>query len=232
MRLTPAYSTISADSIAALVNQRYEIAPVANCRLFHRGFNDTYELGGANGRSYMARLSNRRFRGPPNLAYETALLMHLHGAGIVVGVPLADREGRLWTIHDAPEGPRELAVFERLSGRDGLVAAVRRAGKADEQTLADVAALGASLASIHLAAETFEGPPSLYRLEGAMMLDGALTQLAAAFEGGLAEEAGATAAQLKVRLETCAPSLSVGHCHGDNHAGNTLIADAADGTLQ
>lgn len=94
-------------------------------------------------------LSNRRFRGPANLDYETALLAHLHRAGIAVGVPVSDREGRLWSTHEAPEGPRELAVFERLDGRSGLVSAVRRAGKADEQTLADVAALGASLALIN-----------------------------------------------------------------------------------
>ncbi|HEY2708493.1 MAG TPA: phosphotransferase [Caulobacteraceae bacterium] len=231
MRLAPAYSTISASSIAAVVDQNYEIAPVVGCRLFHTGFNDTYELEGANGRSYMARLSNRRFRGPANVAYETALLIHLHRAGVLVGVPLADREGRLWTTHDAPEGPRELAVFERLAGRGALVAGVRRAGKADDQTLADVAALGASLARIHLAGETFDGPPSLYRLEAPLMLDGPLDQLASAFGGALAEEVGATAARLRGRLDACAPSLSVGHCHGDNHAGNTVFADAADGTV-
>jgi Ser/Thr protein kinase RdoA (MazF antagonist) len=228
MKLSAAYSTISAGSIAAVLDQRYAIAPVAKCRLFQRGFNDTYELEGANGRSYMARLSNRRFRGPANVDYETALLMHLHRAGIVVGVPVSDREGRLWSAHDAPEGPRELAVFERLNGR-GLLSAVRRAGNADEQTLADVAALGESLARIHLAGESFDGPPSLYRLEGPLMVDGPLGQLVAVFEGELEEDARAAAASLRARLDACAATLSVGHCHGDNHAGNNFIADASDG---
>jgi Ser/Thr protein kinase RdoA (MazF antagonist) len=229
MKLSAAYSTISPSSIATVLDQRYEIAPVAKCRLVHRGFNDTYELEGADGRSYMARLSNRRFRGPANVDYETALLMHLHRAGIVVGVPVSDREGHRWSTHDAPEGPRELTVFERLDGR-GLLSAVRRAGKADEQTLADVAALGDSLARIHLAGENFDGPPSLYRLEGPLMVDGPLGQLVVVFEGELEDDARAVAASLRSRLDACAATLSVGHCHGDNHAGNNFIADASDGT--
>ena len=122
-------------------------------------------------------------------------------------------------------------MFKRLDGRGGLVSAVRRAGKADDQTLADIAALGASLARIHLAGETFVGPPSLYRLEGPLMVDGPLGQLLAVFEGELEEDARAVAANLRARLDACSATLSVGHCHGDNHAGNTLIAEASDGTL-
>ena len=229
MKLSAAYSTISAASIAAAVDDRYAIAPVAQCRLFHRGFNDTYELEGADARSYMARLSNTRFRGPANVDYETALLTHLHHSGIVVSVPIADREGDLWSMQDAPEGPRELAVFERLTGR-GLIAAVRRAGTPDDQTLADVRALGASLARIHLAGDTFDGPPSLYGLDAAHLLERPLAQLMAAFGGELADEAAALADTLRPRLNDRADALSDGHCHGDNHAGNTLIADAADGS--
>jgi hypothetical protein len=78
MTLTAAYSTISATSVAATVDRRYAIGPVARCRLFIRGFNDTYELEGSGGRRYMARLCDRRFRGPANIDYETSLLAHLH----------------------------------------------------------------------------------------------------------------------------------------------------------
>ena len=230
MKLSALNSTISAESIAAAVDGRYAIGPVAHCALFQRGFNHIYELWGADGRSYVARLSSHRFRGPANVDYETALLMHLHKMGIVVGVPVADGEGRLWSLQDAPEGPRELAVFERLNGR-GLVEAVRGRGEAAEQTLADVGALGASLARIHLAGETYAGPSSLYRAEAPDLLEAPLAQILTVFEGELAEEASAIGDNLRARLNDCAEALSSGHCHGDNHAGNTLIADAADGTL-
>ena len=230
MNLSIAYSTISVSSITAVVDQRYSIGPIVKCRLMHRGFNDTYELEGADGRSYTARLSNRRYRGPANIEYETAWLTHLQGAGVVVGVPVCDREGRLWSTLDAPEGPRELAVFKRLNGR-GLISAIRRAGEADAQTLADVAALGESLARIHRAGESFDGPSSLYRLEGPMMVDGPLGQLVTAFDGEFGDEARAVAVTLRAGLDACSATLSLGHCHGDNHAGNTLIADASDGAL-
>lgn len=228
MTLTAAYSTISAASIAAVVAQRYAIGTPARCRLFLRGFNDTYELEGADGRRYMARLCDHRFRGPANVDYETALLAHLSGSGIVVGAPVPDRDGRLWRLEDAPEGPRELAVFVRLEGRAPL-GSWQRTGKADERTLADLHAMGASLASIHLAAETYDGPASLFRLEGPHLLENPLAQIHAATDGELAQEIGEVGARLGTRLGECAALLCVGHCHGDNHAGNTLITDTADG---
>ncbi|HEY3798415.1 MAG TPA: hypothetical protein VGL58_08680 [Caulobacteraceae bacterium] len=66
MKLTASYSTISADSIAAIVDARYGVGPV-QVRLLQRGFNDTYEAEGADGRRYIARLCKRRFRGPANV---------------------------------------------------------------------------------------------------------------------------------------------------------------------
>lgn len=229
MALAPVYSTISAAPIAAVLDQRYAIGPVARCRLIHRGFNNSYEFNGADGQSYIARLSNRRFRGPANIAYETALLTHLLRSGIVVGVPIADREGGFWRMQDAAEGPRELAVFKRVHGR-GLLEAVRRRGEATEQTLTDVRALGASLARIHRAGDIFDGPASLYRLDRPHLLDRPLAQIALAFDGELAEEASAVVSNLGARLDDCTAELSIGHCHGDNHAGNTLIGDS-DGAL-
>ncbi|HEY3798414.1 MAG TPA: phosphotransferase [Caulobacteraceae bacterium] len=157
-------------------------------------------------------------------------MTHLHKSGIVVGTPVAERDGRLWSLHEAPEGPRELALFERLSGR-GLVAAVRRAGDADAQTLADVRALGASLARIHTAGESFAAPPSLYRVEAADLLEAPLAEIAVVNDGDVAEPAHALATSLRTRLAECAAALSIGHCHGDNHAGNTLIADGPDETV-
>lgn len=228
MTLEAAYSTISAASIAAVVDRRFTVGPTARCRFFARGFNDTYELEGRDGRRYMARLCDRRFRGPANADYETALLAHLDRCGIVVGTPVADRQGRLWSMLDAPEGPREFAVFERLEGR-APVAGLLRTGKADARTLADMQALGASLGQMHLAGASFDGPPSLYRIDGRHLIENPLAQILAVVDDTLAAEATAIGESLAARLAERAPSLSVGHCHGDNHAGNTLIADSANG---
>ncbi|HXQ10156.1 MAG TPA: phosphotransferase [Caulobacteraceae bacterium] len=228
MTLEAAYSTISAASIAAVVDRQFKIGPAARCRLFARGFNDTYELEATDGRRYMARLCDRRFRGPANVDYETALLAHLDRCGIAVGTPVADRQGRLWSILDAPEGHREFAVFERLEGRAPF-AGFLRTGKADAQTLADIQALGASLGQMHLAGASFDGPPSLYRIDGRHLIENPLAQILAVVDDPLAQELTAVGESLRAQLTERAPSLSIGHCHGDNHAGNTLIADSANG---
>ena len=228
MTLKAAYSTISAASIAQAVDQYYALGPVRGCRLFMRGFNDTYEFEAADGQRWMARLCDHRFRGPANVDYETAFLTRLQQRGVVVGAPVEGRDGGLWRMLDAPEGPREFAVFERLEGRMPL-AALQRTGKADAQTLADVRALGASLAQIHIAGDSYRGPASLYRLDEAHLLEHPLAQILAVVEGPLAAEARDIAEKLRARLSECAAELSLGHCHGDNHGGNALISDGAGG---
>ncbi len=229
MSLKAAYSTIAAVSIADIVDRNYKIGPTARCRLFARGVNDIYELEASEGRRWMARLYDRRSRGPANVAYETALLAHLDRCGIAVGAPVADREGRLWSMLDAPEGPRELAVFERLEGRTPR-ADLNRTGVADARTLAGIQALGASLGRIHLAGASYAGPPSLYRVDGRHLIEKPLAQiLDVGVDDALAQEATTIGEHLAKRLAERAPSLSVGHCHGDNHGGNTLITDGADG---
>lgn len=228
MTLEAVYSTVSATSIAQTVDQHYRLGPVGHCRLFTRGFNDTYELEGVGGRRYMARLCDHRFRGPANVDYETAFLRHLQRCGLTVGAPVDDRHGQLWRMLDAPEGPREFAVFERLDGRMPL-AKLRRTGKPDEQTLADVAALGRSLARIHVAGDTYEGPASRYRLDAEHLLENPLVQILAVVDKPLAADVREVGGMLRARLADCAPDLSVGHCHGDNHGANTLISDGPDG---
>ncbi len=222
------YSTISAASVAEVVDRNFKIGPTARCQLFAPGLNDIYELEASNGRRYMARLSGPRPRGPANVDYETALLAHLDRRAVVVGAPVADREGRLWSMLDAPEGPREFAVFVRLEGRTPR-ADLNRTGVADAQTLAGIQALGASLGQIHLAGDSFDGPPSLYRIDGRHLIERPLAQILAVVDDALAREATTIGRRLARRLAECAPSLSVGHCHGDNHGGNTLIADGVDG---
>ncbi len=224
------YSTISAIAIARAVDEHYAIGPVADCVLHARGFNDVYALTGADGRAYMARLCDHRFRGRANIDYETALLVHLAAAGISVGAPVAARDGRLWRDLAAPEGPREFAVFGRLEGRMAF-AGVMRTGKADDQALADVAALGESLARIHTAGDSYAGPESRYRVEGPHLLVAPLAQIQGApvIDADLSAGYAALGETLAARLTARQSALSVGLCHGDNHGGNALIADAPDG---
>jgi Ser/Thr protein kinase RdoA (MazF antagonist) len=230
MTLEAVYSTTSAAAIGRVVDACYAIGPVTDCRLFARGFNDTYELTGADGRRYMARLCDRRFRGPANVDYETAFLIHLDRVGIVVGRPLAGRDGRLWRVLDATEGPREFAVFTRLEGKMPAEKLLL-SGKPDDGSFDDLRRLGANLAAIHAAGESYTGPPSLYRLDAEHLLARPLAQILAVC--GRSPEVGDGAAalgeSLRARLASVSDGLSIACCHGDNHGGNTVMTAAPDG---
>jgi len=223
MPLEVAYSTIAAGAIAGVVDADYAVGPIVSCHLFQRGFNDTYELVATGGAKYMVRLSGLRPRGPANIAYEVAFLAHLRGCGLKVACAVAGRDGRPWRELAAPEGTRTFAVFEHLVG-DPLSPA--RASKLDDDLIEDVRLIGAELARLHTAGETYSGPPSRYRLEGDYLLARPVGQLLAApkldeSQRQAISEFGATLAD---RLADVEARLTRVACHGDNHGGNTMIS--------
>ena len=89
------YSTIGGDEIRRVLEQAFEIGPIADCTLLQSGFNDIYEVALADGRRCIARLSSRQERGVSNVHYETALLQHLKRAGAAVAAPWATKGGAL-----------------------------------------------------------------------------------------------------------------------------------------
>jgi Ser/Thr protein kinase RdoA (MazF antagonist) len=230
MPLQPAYSTIAADAIAGCVEAIYDTGPIAAGVLLNRGFNDAYELTGADGRRHFARLSGGRFRGPPNIAYETDFLAHLRRCGVPVAAAVPARDGTLWRELDAPEGPRAFALFDHVEGRTP-VRTLWLTGELKPGVVDDIRLLGAGHAAIHAAGETYRGPASLYRLEANHLLRRPLAQVLAA---PVADEALRAAfaelgAVLEARLAAAAPQLSTVACHGDNHGGNTFISRASGG---
>jgi Ser/Thr protein kinase RdoA (MazF antagonist) len=231
MTLPAIYSTIAADAIARHIEAAYDIGAIASCILLNRGFNDLYEISGADGRRRVARLSGPRFRGQPNMAYETALLAHLHRSGVTVAAAIPSRARSLWTELDAPEGPRAFALFDHLDGA-APVRTLWLTGKMKPGLEDDIRLLGESCAAIHAAAETYRGPPSLYRLDADHLLRRPLAEVVAApvTDTPMIATIGALRASLDERLSTLAPQLSIVGCHGDNHGGNTFILRPAAGS--
>lgn len=224
MALQPAYSTITTDAIARHVEGDYDTGPIVRCTFVNRGFNDVYELTGADGRRRVARLSGPRFRGPPNIAYETAFLDHAARCGVTVAAAVPARDGRSWRELEAPEGARAFALFEHVEGR-APVRTLWLAGELRPGMVDDIRLLGASHAAIHAAGETYDGPASLYRLEVDHLLRRPLDQILAApiIDARLAGLFAELGAGLEIRLTAIAPQLSTAACHGDNHGGNTFI---------
>lgn len=212
-----AQTTPTGEAIARAVEAGWSLGPVAHCVLLRRGLNQVYELRFKSGLHTVARLCADRPRGEPNIAYETALLTHLQAQGIPVAAALPTAGGAFHVPLALPEGPRPLLLFAFLPGEP------------PGESLADLEATGESLARLHRAAESYDGPPSLYALDLPMLLDTSLHRMLTAptMEAALGQEFAALADDLRARFAAW-PALSRVHCHGDCHGSNNFMAHGAE----
>ncbi|GAA0798563.1 phosphotransferase enzyme family protein [Cupriavidus gilardii] len=217
MLVRAVYSTVAAEEIARIVERAYGGATAA-CSLLRRGFNDVYEVRLHDGRHGVARLSSRRARGEPNIGYETALLLHLAGAGALVCVPWQTVEGQMSVAVPATEGVRHLVAFDYLQGI------------APSQDAANAELLGRGLAILHVSGRGYRGPASLYDLELPHLLDLPLKAILEAptmdheLRGHFSHIAIAAVDKLGDLRR-----LSKVHCHGDCHGGNNVIMERVHG---
>jgi Ser/Thr protein kinase RdoA (MazF antagonist) len=139
------YSTAAGDEVARFVAGRYSVEKPLACSLLNRGFNDSFLVRTANGEKYVVRISGQGRRTRADINSETAFIVHLDQMGVPVAVPVAARDGRLFTSIALPEGPCFVVMFRFLDGRDP---------RHDDPR--DAALQGQTLARIHLAAENFK----------------------------------------------------------------------------
>lgn len=214
-----AQTTPTGEAIAQAVASGWTLGPITHCVLLRRGFNQVYELRFASGLHAIARLSADRPRGEPNIAYETALLLHLQARCIPVAAPLAAASGAFTIALDLPEGKRALMLFEFLPGDP------------PGESLVDLEATGRGLAQLHTAAQSYAGPPSRYALDVPELLDASLQRMLTAptVDEALAKEFSALARDLHKRFATL-PGLTRVFCHGDCHGSNNFMTDGQDGS--
>lgn len=207
--------------VGRLIEDAFDVGPVAGCDLIRHGFNDVYSVVAESGR-FIARLSCRRARGPANVPYEGRLLAHLKDRGAPVAAPRWAKDGDVWRDVDGPEGARALMLFEIAPGEPS---AFTRVGYA--------AAYGAGLARIHQAGEDYAGPPSRYRLDLDHLLRRPLAEVLQSPSVDAPTRAAllAIAADLEDRFAACEATLSSARCHGDSHGGNAHVATDDDGAL-
>jgi len=214
-----AQTTPTGEAIAQAVMASWpHLGPVAHCVLLRRGLNQVYEVRFASGLHTIARLCADRPRGEPNIAYETALLTHLHAQGIPVAAPLRAAGGAFHVLMALPEGPRALLLFDFLPGDP------------PGESLVDLEATGKGLAHLHSAAASYQGPQSLYALDLPLLLNASLQRMLTAptMDAALGREFTALADDLRARFAAL-PDLVRVHCHGDCHGSNNFMADGSDG---
>ncbi len=210
------YATATAEMVASLVAERYDLGDQPSCALLNRGFNDTYDIATDAGRRFVLRLSGHRARGPADVATETAFLAHLDGAGVPVAAAMPTREGALFTSALLPDGPRAAVLFHHAGGR-----------RPDLDDPGDARVQGAALARVHRAADGFaDRAIGRYRLD----LDHLLHRQVAAVLGlgldapGARTDLIALAARLAQRVGRLDRDLARTRCHGDCHGLNARIA--------
>jgi Ser/Thr protein kinase RdoA (MazF antagonist) len=133
------YSTPRADAVADFVLAHYDLPGAIECKLLHRGFNDTFEVRTSGGERFIFRVSARRARGDADVASETAFLAYLDGRGIPVAAAVPMRDGSLFTSAFFPDGQRPAVLFRHAEGRPSKA----------RGSFADARANGVTLARLH-----------------------------------------------------------------------------------
>ena len=108
------HSIVKPGSVLDAVTGQYAIEAPVECSLLQPALNDSY-LVTTQGSRYVARLYGAHRR-RLEIAYELELLLHLGAGGVSVAGPVATADGSLTSVLEAPEGPRELALFRFADG--------------------------------------------------------------------------------------------------------------------
>ncbi|EYB67543.1 hypothetical protein DEIPH_ctg037orf0030 [Deinococcus phoenicis] len=213
------HSVLSAEALAELLRREFPISSRVDVRLLRRNLNDTYLVRGLPDHgTAVLRVYRSAWRSAAEVAWELEFIEWV-AAGVPVARPLARRDGQLFSVLSAAEGPRAYALFEHVAGRPL------------EPTEADAAAYGAAAAALHRAADGF-GVGGRFPLD----LDHLITQPLAAVRPlledapDLLRELEAAAATTHARLSALAPTLEWGACHGDLHEGNARLGE--DGAVR
>ena len=215
--ISTSHTTVAAQAIADWVEQHYGL-PVQQCHLIRRNLNDNYAVRAKDGSRYVARLCAIRPRGPFNVEFEVALLTHLHAQGVGVATPMMAESGANSISLPLPEGPRALVLFRHCDG-------------AVPDTPEELHLTGATLAQIHIAAQSYAGPASRYVLDGHHLAGRTLDYLAAHPEvpPSVLDVYRQLIDRLLTELAEVEATLTQVMCHGDTHGFNNHVYIDAEG---
>ena len=217
-------SVLTPEPLLRAAREHYTIERGAACDLIHRGVNDTYAVT-APGQRFALRVYRHDWRTNAEIQWELSLLEHLDAEGAPVSAPVRTRSGNRFSIVLAPEGPRPVALFRFVSGKECI---------GDAMNVPHARAYGRSLAAIHLRMDTFQAGHSRFELD----LDYLLTRPLAALEPRmtgrsqditylhrLADDIREAVVEFDDR------GLSRGLCHGDASGANAHLDQRGEFTF-
>ena len=111
-------SILSPQALIGEVLPGFAVGEIVECRFYSGGFNHTYRVTTADGRTYYLRAYRRQWRTLADIRYELDLLNHLKRKGFPAAQPLPYSDGQYFCAVPAPEGQRYLALFTGAPGRE------------------------------------------------------------------------------------------------------------------
>jgi Ser/Thr protein kinase RdoA (MazF antagonist) len=216
-----AHSLIAPHALARLADEAFGLVAQSPPRLLQARLNDHYALATAHG-DYVLRVYRHGWRTDEDVTWELGLLDHLRRAQAAVAASVLCCDGRLFATIDAPEGVRQVAVFERAPGpythfgSDGC-------HRVSPATCAE--AFGRSVGKVHAAADSYHAAAPRFALDLAHLIDQPLAAIAASYAHRPHDVAvlQARAITLRGAMEPRLRSANWGACHGDMSGGNSTF---------
>ncbi len=166
-------STLSANELGKFIQQQYGLSTVTTCKLFRTGMNHSYHVADGQTR-FVLRIYNHQWRTKMEISEEVRLLRLLHGNGVNVSYPIADKNAVYIQELDAPEGMRYAVLFSFASGK-----------KVSALTAAATYHIGRTMAGLHRVTENLVLNRTTYSAK--TLLSDSFTRTASFFTAGSPE---------------------------------------------
>ena len=136
-------STLSANKLGDVIQQKYNLSKNTECKLFKTGMNHVYMVSDGN-EKYVFRVYTFDWRTKTEIAEELRLLIHLNENNTPVSFPIADNLNEYIQEFNAPEGKRYGVLFSFADG-----------AKSARFTAETSFSIGQALAKIHKSTENY-----------------------------------------------------------------------------
>ena len=207
-------SMLSVDALKQIVAEDYDLGEILEVCFLQFGLNDTYLVKTRTPEKFILRIYRHGWRSGSDVAYELDVLLHLHQQGVLVSVPIPQKDGQLLRELLAPEGVRFIVLFSFAPGQqinyDDLQASV----------------YGRAVAQTHNAMQDFSSPHQRFGLDLEHLLETPLRVVRPFLEHRPTdlEYLNLLAEKIRSHLEQLPlDQLERGFCHGDFHGANAFI---------
>lgn len=216
------HSIIASSQIEQIIAANFGLQAAETAQLLQHGLNDHYLLHTADD-DLIVRVYRHGWRSNNDVTWELGLLEHLSTCGAPVATPLRCIDGRLFAEMHAPEGIRQVAVFQRAPGQYTHFGSPSRY----RVSPADCAEqFGRSVAEVHACADSYVPTATRLQLDLDHLLHQPLRAISAVF-GYRADELtqmyGIAEQMRQILGGEQASLLDWGPCHGDMSGGNSTF---------